>query len=239
MKLLVLAGGFGSRLKSVVSDVPKALAPVCNVPFLRIQIQNWQSQGFYAFTFLLYYKANIIIEFLEKEKETGLLKNCEVDYLVEPSPLGTGGAIAFAVEQLGLSGDFLVTNSDTWLSTSLEVVARATSPAMAVVEFSDAARYGHVQFDDKNRVTSFQEKHIIGRGTCWINAGLFKLNAEAFKGWDHSPYSLEQVTFPAMVDLMELNAVSLHTDFIDIGVPNDYFLFCRWIESGRKGALWG
>ena len=238
MKLLVLAGGFGTRLQSVVSEVPKALAPVGSVPFLHLQIEHWKSQGISSFAFLLHHQADLIIGFLQEEQDIGVLKDCEVQCLVEPSPMDTGGAVAYAVEQLGLTGNFLVTNADTWIGTSISNVMQEKAPAMAVVELSDAARYGRVQFDVQHRVTAFQEKSSKSRGSGWINAGLCQLNAASFKEWDHLPFSLERVTFPAMVARRELKAVALQVEFIDIGVPDDYYRFCRWIEADRKGTLW-
>lgn len=235
MKLLVLAGGFGTRLQSVVSAVPKALAPVGSVPFLHLQIQHWIDQGVKSFVFLLHHQSDLIIGLLESEKN-GLLQNCEVQWLVESVPLDTGGAVAFAVEQLHLAGDFLVTNADTWLGSGVKDMCQATAPAMAVVELSDASRYGRVQLNAQNRVTAFHEKNGDHDFGC-INAGLYLLNAVFFKDWDHLPYSMEKVAFPAWVASEDLKAVALNTDFIDIGVPDDYFRFCRWIETDRKGAL--
>jgi D-glycero-alpha-D-manno-heptose 1-phosphate guanylyltransferase len=238
MKLLVLAGGFGTRLQSVISEVPKALAPVGGVPFLHLQIEHWKSQGINSFAFLLHHQSELVIGFLQSEQKTGALIDCEVRWQVEPTPLDTGGAVAYAVERLGLTGNFLVTNADTWLGTSIAHVTQAEAPAMAVVELSDAARYGRVQFDDQHRVTAFQEKNSKSQGSGWINAGLCQLNAASFKDWDHLPFSLERVTFPAMVARRELIAVELQTEFIDIGVPDDYYRFCRWIAADRKGTLW-
>ena len=238
MKLLVLAGGFGKRLQSVVASLPKALAPVGSVPFLHLQIENWKSQGVNSFVFLLHHQADLIISFLHKEQETGVLKDCEVQYLVETTPLNTGGAVAYAVEQLRLTGNFLVTNADTWLGSSIADVAKTNAPAMAVVRLSDAARYGNVQFDEQQRITAFQEKSSNNQVTGWINAGLCQLNAASFKNWDHLPFSLERLTFPSMVARRELKAVELQTEFIDIGVPDDYYRFCRWIEADRKGVMW-
>ena len=238
MKLLVLAGGFGRRLQSVVAELPKALAPVGNVPFLQLQIAHWRNQGINSFAFLLHHQSDLIISFLQKEQQVGELMDCEVRWLVEPMPMDTGGAVAFAVEQLGLTGNFLVTNADTWLGTCIASVCQAEAPAMAVVQLSDATRYGRVQFDEQQRVTVFQEKNNKKNGTGWINAGLCQLNASSFKDWNHLPFSLERVTFPAMATLRELRAVALQTEFIDIGVPDDYYRFCRWIAADRKGTLW-
>lgn len=237
MKLLVLAGGFGTRLKSVVAAVPKALAPVGNVQFLHLQIVHWMNQGIDSLTFLLHHQADLIIDFLQEEQETGVLKDFEVRYLVEPKPLDTGGAVAYAVEQLGLTGNFLVTNADTWLGVSIAKLIETNGPAIAVVRLSDARRYGRVQFDDHHRATAFQEKSNKIQVAGWINAGLSQLNAGLFTKWDHLPFSLERVTFPEMVANRELKVVPLQTDFIDIGVPDDYYRFCRWIAADRKGTL--
>lgn len=235
MKMLVLAGGFGTRLQSVVSAVPKALAPVGSVPFLHLQIQHWIGQGVTSFVFLLHHQSDLIIEYLESEKD-GLLQHCEVQCSVEPTPLDTGGAIAFALQQLKFSGDFLVTNADSWLGTGITDMIQTAAPAIAVVELSDASRYGRVQLNAQNQVTAFHEKNGV-QGVGLINAGLYRLNADLFKDWDHLPFSLEKNSFPALVASGDLNAVTLNTDFIDIGVPDDYFRFCRWIETDRKGAL--
>jgi D-glycero-alpha-D-manno-heptose 1-phosphate guanylyltransferase len=238
MKLLVLAGGFGTRLKSAVPKMPKALAPVGNVPFLWLQIEHWKNQGIRSFAFLLHHQADLIISFLQGELQSGVLIDCEVHWLIEPTPLDTGGAVSYAVKQLCLSGNFLVANADTWLGTSIANVMRENAPAMAVVELSDAARYGRVQFDDQHCITAFQEKNNKSQESGWINAGLCQLNAASFLDWDNLPFSLERVTFPAMVSRRELIAVELQTEFIDIGVPDDYYRFCRWVKVNRKGDLW-
>ena len=86
MKMLVLAGGFGKRLQSVVAEVPKALAPVGQVPFLYLHIEHWTAQGLRSFVFLLHHQADSIISFLEAEKN-GLLSGCQVTWLVESTPM--------------------------------------------------------------------------------------------------------------------------------------------------------
>ena len=86
MKLIVLAGGFGNRLKSALSDVPKPLAPVSGEPFLKLQIEHWRDQGLCDFTFLLHHKADQIIDFLQLQRSNSL-RGCKVDWLVEPSPM--------------------------------------------------------------------------------------------------------------------------------------------------------
>jgi len=235
MRLLVLAGGFGTRLKTAVADVPKALAPVGNMSFLQLQIEHWLAQGLREFTFLLHHQADQIIAFLQAQ-QSGLLKDCQVDWIIEPVPMDTGGAIAHAVRTLDLKGDFLMTNADTWLGGGIHEMMQSAAPAIAVVNLADVSRYGQVHFDHEHRVTAFAEKN----GQCaagWINAGLCHLNADLFNNWDGQPFSLERDLFAMLVQNQRLTAVPLHTDFIDIGVPDDYHHFCRWVAAGCQIAL--
>lgn len=235
MKMLVLAGGFGTRLQSVVAQVPKAMAPVGAVPFLYLQIQHWIDQGVGSFVFLLHHQADQIVRFLAVEKSK-LLKDCKVEWLIESKPMDTGGAVAYAVQQLHLTGAFLVTNADTWIGTGVKEVAQFAAPSIAVRKMSDTSRYGLVKFDDQFYVTKFTEKNNL-KASGWINAGLSYLQADYFKGWGGQPFSLERVCLTELAGHRALKAVPLETDFIDIGVPEDYFRFCRWVKADRKGIL--
>jgi D-glycero-alpha-D-manno-heptose 1-phosphate guanylyltransferase len=235
MKLLVLAGGFGTRLKSVVTDVPKALAPVGGVTFLYLQIEHWVSQGINSFVFLLHHQADLIVDFIKIEKD-GLFKGCDVQWIIEPTPMDTGGALAHAIQQLNISGDFMVSNADTWLGAGISEVRQENSPSIAVLNVPDASRYGSVKFNEGGIITAFIEKSdLVGGG--WINAGLSHLHTDLFKDWDRQPFSLERDKFPLWVSQGILKAVPLEFSFIDIGIPDDYFRFCRWIELKKVGML--
>lgn len=235
MRLLVLSGGFGTRLKTVLSNVPKALAPVGKVPFLHLQIERWLEQGLREFTFLLHHQADQIITFLQEERD-GLLKDSQVDWVIESMPMGTGGAVAHAVNILKLKNDFLLTNVDTWLGSGVNEMIRSKAPTIAVISLPDVSRYGQVYFDNSHRVTSFAEK-TQKSAEGWVNAGLSYLDASLFNDWDGQPFSLERNLFPKLIDSRCLTAVPLHTDFIDIGIPDDYHRFCRWVVAGRQTFL--
>ena len=167
MNLLILAGGFGTRLKTEVPNVPKALAPIGEIPFLQFQLSNWIDQGLSEFTFLLHHQANQILDFLQKN-QTGFLKDCHINWIIEPIPKDTGGAIANAVNEMDINGDFLLTNADTWLGGGVKELLKAPSPTMAVLKMADVSRYGQVYFDGEAHVTSFTEKkNRIEPG--WIN----------------------------------------------------------------------
>ena len=235
MKLLILAGGFGTRLKSVVSDVPKALAPIGNTSFLALQLDHWCQQGLRDFIFLLHHQGNLIINFLENEKN-GLLRNCNVQWVTEPEPMDTGGALAYAISQLNISGDFMVTNADTWLGSGIKEVWQTPSPAMAVVKVANAGRYGQVEFNESNLVTSFNEKSTnIAPG--WINAGLGHFHTDLFLHWNEKPFSLEKEKYPLWANNALLQAVPLDCNFIDIGIPEDYYRLNEWIKSEKVGVL--
>ena len=235
MKLLVLAGGFGKRLKTEIANLPKALAPVGDVPFLKLQIEQWRAQGLNEFTFLLHHKADQIIEFLQAQ-QFGVFKDCKIDWLIESKPLGTGGAVAHAVKKKVLNQNFLLTNADTWLDGGIRILMGSTAPAIAVINLQGISRYGQVHFEQSNYVTAFVEKNTQSTSG-WINAGLYHLSPGLFKNWNGQAFSLEHDFFENLVQNRSLKAVQLQTNFIDIGVPDDYNCFCRWVKSGRRIPL--
>ena len=233
--LLVLAGGLGIRLRSMISDVPKPLAPVGAIPFLQLLIEQWFEQGVREFVFLLHHKADAVEAFLSSCRRTGELRHCTFRTLTEAQPLGTGGAVAFAVRHFRLSESFFVANADTWLGSGIRELDDAAPCAVAVVSVENADRYGSLRID-QGRVAAFEEK-VAGAGARWINAGLYHLSPERFLDWNGLSMSLERELLPQLVRTGQLNAVPVDADFIDIGIPEDYSRFCRWVESGRKGFL--
>ncbi len=238
MKMLVLAGGFGTRLQSAAPGIPKALAPVNDVPFLRLQIEHWVEQGVRSFVFLLHHQATMIIDFLRVEQRASL-RGCDVRWLVEPVPMGTGGALAQAAKELNLTDDFLVTNADTWLGGGIKEVMYAGASGMVVIRVANAGRYGTVILNNEDqRIDCFVEKSASDTAG-WINAGLCCLTPALFENWNHLPFSLETDLFPVLTAQGKLRAVPLETNFIDIGVPQDYFRFCRWVKAGRGDPLCG
>ena len=236
MQLLVLAGGFGSRLRSVVSDLPKPLAPINGKPFLGFQLDNWVSQGITEFVFLLHYEANLIIEFLKAWNDIEINQDIGMKFVIEDMPLGTGGSVANAVHALNFTSDFLVINADTWLGSGIQELAHASAPAISVIKVPNAKRYGTILFDEACCVTSFIEK-VTSEKPGWINAGLSRLHPKIFASWNGAETSLEADYFPSLVKESCLIAVPLQDNFIDIGIPEDYHRFCKWIEQDQKGQL--
>ena len=216
-------------------DVPKALMPVGSSSFLELQLENWLLQGINSFVFLLHHQADRITQYLHSV-EGNLLAGCEMSIVEEETPLDTGGAIANAVKELALVGDFLVTNADTWLGAGIADMQKTNSPAIAVLHVDEGGRFGSVDFDESQAVIGFKEKDPL-RTECWISAGMYRLNARLFADWSGNKYSIEREIFPQLLNEKKLRAVKIESDFIDIGVPEDYHRFCRWIDAGRSFPL--
>jgi D-glycero-alpha-D-manno-heptose 1-phosphate guanylyltransferase len=223
--LIVLAGGFGTRLQSILNGLPKPLADVNGTPFLFYSIQNWISNGFNNIIFSLYFESNKIIDFVESQKSN--FPNCSFSYVIEPVPMGTGGAISFLLQQVELGNNFFVANADTWIENGYSTLDTIEGNVIGVVEVNDTRRYGKISFDNENFITHFHEKDdTINHG--FINAGIYKLLKIDFSNWDGKPYSIENFLFLKLITLKRLKAQPIITNFIDIGVPEDYYKFCNF-----------
>ncbi|MDC3393357.1 sugar phosphate nucleotidyltransferase [Luminiphilus sp.] len=233
---LVLAGGFGSRLKSVVSDVPKPLAPVCGKPFLTYLIENLVLLGAREFIFLLHYEADAILSVISEYIDSIGMDDIKITSLVEDRPLGTGGSIMNAVNVLNIKKSFMVVNADTWLGCGFEQLSFSSPNTIAAVEVEDCSRYGALDLASGKIKRFIEKKSSCGPGL--INAGLYHLSQDIFQGFSSSAnFSLETDLFPSVIHRIGLSALQIETDFIDIGIPEDYFRFCKWIESGRACEL--
>ena len=232
--LLVLAGGFGTRLSSELSGSPKPLAPIGNSCFLAYLLEAWKNSGVRRYTFLLHHQADQIIRFLREHKENRLWTVMDYDY--RTYTFRDGGAIANAINELGLQGNLLITNADTWVGNSLKVMATGHPPSIGVIQVNDTQRYGAIKFNKNQIIKEFTEKQDV-KGNGWINAGIYHLEAASFLQWNGLPFSLEQDFLPNLIKHKEVKAVPLETEFIDIGIPKDYKRFNQWIESGRSFQL--
>ena len=140
--------------------------------------------------------------------------------------MGTGGAISFLLEKVHIEDYFFVTNADTWIDEGYSILNEVDSNVIGLVEVDDVRRYGSVLVDNNDFVIKFLEKQDkISRGL--INAGIYKLSKFEFKNWDGNPYSIEKDFFKKLIADKKLKAKKINTNFIDIGVPEDYFKFCK------------
>jgi len=234
-QLFVLAGGFGTRLKSILLDVPKPLAPVGKYPFLYFFIQNWERQGISKFTFLLHYNSEMIISYINDNKKALFSKKSQFKFIIEKEPLGTGGAVYNAIIESGIKKNFLLSNCDTWVGDCFECFKKTTAPAIGLMRAKNNNRYGSLNIIN-NCITDVKEKKYVEEES-YINSGVYYLSPLDFINYNDKMISLEKDFLPGLCKEKKVKAVYLQTDFIDIGIPEDYLRFVYWIDNDRKGEL--
>lgn len=228
-QIIVLAGGFGTRLQSILKGRPKSLANINGIPFLKYLLHKWVADGFDEFIFSLHFSSEEIISFISFERNYGILKSCKIQIVVESHALGTGGAISFALENAEINDTFFVANSDTWIGGSILELDYSDDNIILLAEVEDTSRYGSIKLLG-NKIISFEEKgDAFGKG--FINAGTYKLNKSIFHSWDKLPYSLEKDLFPSLMVENRLFGQKINNTFIDIGIPTDYYRFCDFSKN--------
>lgn len=230
---IILAGGFGTRLRHVVSDVPKPMAPVAGRPFLEHILDYLQSQGLQHVVL----STGFLHETIEQHFGTAY-RGLSIGYAVEEAPLGTGGGIMNAMMHCQ-EDDVVVLNGDTMFRVDygvLEDFYRKSHTLLAIVlrREKDTSRYGSVLTDPADgRLLRFREKtETCGEGI--INGGIYLLNRRLFEvcGYHFPANEREAVTTPFSFekDLMERQVLNMpfygivsEGYFIDIGIPEDYY----------------
>lgn len=214
----VLVGGLGTRLRGVVDDVPKPLAPVLGRPFLFYLLDMLALRGARSVTLCCGYKAELVRGAAGAE-----WLGMPVRYSGEPAPLGTGGAAALAAR--GMESDFvLLLNGDSWLEpdwAGLLEAARRHGAALALARVEETGRYGAVERGPDGRVASFAEKRE-GGGPGWINGGVYCLRRELLAGAPPGPSSLERDWFPQWAARGILAGSEAPGAFLDIGTPESF-----------------
>jgi len=217
---IVLAGGLGTRLSSVISDVPKPMAPVNGRPFLEILLDHIASQGVSRLIFSVSHKREII------ERHFGTaFRGMALEYCIEDPPLGTGGGIRKAMTEHEAETAF-VFNGDSYCPALLGPLLRLhrereAQLTLVLSQVEDAGRFGSVELGGDGRVVAFREKQSVG-GAGLINAGVYVVERTLFA---HGP---PQARFSFETDMMQRLFVSVPmfghaTDamFIDIGIPSE------------------
>ena len=220
MEAIILAGGFGTRLQSLVSEVPKPMAPVAGVPFLAHLAAFLEKQGVRRVVISVGYKAAVISEYF-KESFLGM----DIDYSPETEPLGTGGAIRRALQFIK-SESCLVLNGDSLFNVRIQDLSAVHQETGATVTLSlrwmpDASRYGCVQCEN-GRIKAFQEK-VADVGPGFINGGVYLCRSNMFEGLDlPTRFSFENDFLRPQCRKQHFAGFVSDGFFIDIGVPDDY-----------------
>jgi NDP-sugar pyrophosphorylase family protein len=217
--ILVLAGGLGTRIRPVLGDTPKLLAPIGGRPFLSYQLRWLTSFGARRVVLALGFGAAAVQKYLGGFHDTVL----EITAIVEPQPLGTAGAVRFARTQLR-SNPVLVMNGDSFIAADLcgflafHHAAGATGTVLCTT-VDDAGRYGRIAIDEDARIREFVEKDTTFQERAMINAGVYLLSGALLDAIVAMPGpSLERDVFERL-PAGSLAAFSGPFDFIDIGTP--------------------
>lgn len=216
---IVLAGGFGTRLRAVVSDVPKPMAPVAGRPFLDYLLQSLAAQGVQRVILSTGHMAHLI----ENRYSDGFM-GMSVTCVHESSPLGTGGAIRKAMSVVQ-SEWALVLNGDTWLDMPYGDFVRksvASDVPLSIVTrmVPDASRYGCCTIRE-GQIIAFGEKNNGGPG--FINAGVYAMRKNVFDRFNlPEAFSFEHDFLREHLPALTPMAYPANGYFIDIGIPEDY-----------------
>lgn len=219
---IILAGGFGTRLQSVVSDVPKPMAPINDIPFLN-----------YIFDYLKFYKIEHVVlstSYLS-EKISQYYKNefngIKISYTKEETPLGTGGGIRLAMEKC-YTKSILVLNGDSFFDVDLNSYFPLhqkfnSDCSLALRKVSNASRYGTIQLGNDCAIAKFKEKDSIEKEGL-INGGVYILDRELFlsKTLPSIAFSIEKDFYEKRINELTLFGFEYKGYFIDIGIPEDY-----------------
>lgn len=220
--VVILAGGFGTRLRSVFSDRPKVLVPINGVPFLKCYLEWLRGFGARRVILSLGYMAEMVQDFVNSENWNGM----EITANIETTPLGTGGAVR-ACLPLVTSPDAFVTNGDS--VTRLDLArfvefhrAKAARLSMVLTHQPQVSSSGLVTTDTNDAVTAFTEKPQGATAGGYINAGLYLMQRDVIGEIPADrPVSIEKDVFPKFCG-RGFYALKGEFPFIDIGTPESY-----------------
>jgi D-glycero-alpha-D-manno-heptose 1-phosphate guanylyltransferase len=219
MQAIVLAGGLGTRLKCVVPDLPRPMAPVAGRPFLAWILDRLVEAGFERAVLAVGYKHEVL-----RNHFGASYRGLPLHYSVESTPLGTGGAMRLAAGYVTTDPIFIL-NGDTYLELDFRAMLAAhlqsrASLSVAVCKVTDVSRYGALDLDN-GIIRGFMEKG--GAGSGWINAGNYLISAELLESIPvGSVFSFEQELLVPQTQTIRPAAFLTDGLFIDIGVPEDY-----------------
>ena len=214
---LILCGGLGTRLHSVMADKPKVLAPVNGRPFLSYLLEQLIVAGFKKVILCTGYKGEMVSDIFGK-----CYRNLTIRYSQEPEALGTGGALRHALPMV--EGEtILVMNGDSFCNTDFKKLfefhnSRKGMASMVLARSQDGTDYGVVTLNKNNRIVSFSEK-VDCQHDRYVNAGIYLMNRDMLNHMpDKEQFSLEHDVFPQMKKLDCFGFVS-DGELIDIGTP--------------------
>ena len=218
---VLLVGGMGTRLRTVLPSTPKPLAALGEASFLHLLLRQLYIQGIHRVIMCTGYLADQI----ECEFGDGRDWDLSINYSRESQPMGTGGAVKLAQEYLGEAGEILVMNGDSFTEVDFaELIqfhrAKRGLISLAAAKVDNASRYGTLRLDSNCRVLAFLEKSESDAPGL-INAGVYVFDRAVLDHIPEGTWSLERDVFPRMIE-HGIYALARTGVFIDIGTPEDY-----------------
>ena len=223
IEAIILAGGFGKRLRPVVKDVPKPMAKINGKPFLEWQMRYWLKKGINRFILAVGYKYQAIESYFGNQFE-----EAEISYSVEDKPLGTGGGVLLAKKKIKSNGPFLILNGDTYFDVDLKSLvdfhlSRECSFTMSLFRTLEKGRYDMVEITDDGQVLSLKSQ----AGTGLANGGVSLASSDAFDGMEETSPGLVSLEKDLLTSIIRKKAGKVYGvlsggDFIDIGIPEDF-----------------
>ena len=231
--IFILCGGFGKRLKSLTTTVPKPMLKVGGAPFLNAIIRYFASFGFRRFILGVGYKAGAIKKYYRSNPVKGL----KILFSSERAPLNTGGALKNA-KKLIKSNPFIVLNGDSYCEFNpiglLDFHKKKKTLISILLRIVyDGKDYGEIKIDKSYRIKSFNEKNHRA-GKCLINAGVYVFNKKIFGMMPQAArFSLERDLFPKMLN-RGIFGYKKCGFFVDIGTPKRYKQADKYFTKARR-----
>lgn len=231
--VVILCGGLGKRLRSVVSDRPKPMAEIGGKPFVQILIEHIASFGFHRFVLGAGYKADMIASHFRS-----VSLPLEIEVSVEDQPMGTGGGLKHVCDLLKAE-TVLVLNGDSFCNVDYIMMvaehrARNADATVAVTPVPDAGAFGSISLDADGLVTSFDEKKTGGQGL--VNAGVYVFRKCVVESLPPTvPLSLEKDIFPELTRRRQLYAHVVEGPLLDIGTPDNYGRAQQSLQAMMRG----
>ena len=219
MQMIILCGGLGTRLREVIGESQKTMADVKGVPFQKILIDFYKKQGIKDYIFACGYKSDEIKNYFGD----GSKFDINIEYSIEESPLGTGGAIKNCLSKIKNDSVYVI-NGDTLLNENVDNLKKVfdeTNADMSIVvkKIKNANRYGSITMteDDNNKIARFDEKQE-NINEAIINAGVYIIKKQLIEKIPDKKISLEKELIPEWLkNNIKITAYFTEADFIDIG----------------------
>jgi NDP-sugar pyrophosphorylase family protein len=238
MQALILAGGLGTRLRSLIPDQPKALAPIHGRPFLDYQLAYLKGEGVEEVILCAGHLGQQVAAYADSGERFGL----RIHYVQEHTPLGTAGAVRYALEAQPLTDHFLVLNGDTYIQWSLARLRARHEAAEAMLTLvltpSPNPATASVEVAADGRVRRYAEKVAAEtvEGTAYASAGVYLIQRAVVEQWSPGPLSLERDCLPQLVSGGRVYGEVTDSHLYDIGTPAGLSRFEQVVWFGEIGS---